>query len=201
MSSERLLARYRQLYSKAQAEIGSWTTLQAQTVALLSACINITNRLPAMQNAANYGPDASLPALQRVVLGKQLEKFEVLFSQITKNMSSMQDVVQRLSNIADDARQKMQAEQASPSAARSAPRTQSTGPTVSSCVQGLQVVQAMFHDEFRLKSAMISKITFGTSAADLAVLLQIFSDQPNVEQSTIDDIFSALTSSEASKAR
>jgi len=184
MSNKGLRGRLVSLHLKCKLELSTWEESQQQATLLLGTCINVSQRLPALQDRRCYGTLAGLENLQGELLGKQMHSLEVVLTNLQDTLKEFEGVRQRVCKLGLDAAGQIKA-QGLTKAARSA--SLGAQPSLDDCQQGLQDVGRMLGEELALKRAIVSNFTYGGQVEELEAMMEIFVGQPNIDEGGIRD--------------
>ncbi|KAJ3680940.1 hypothetical protein LUZ60_015429 [Juncus effusus] len=180
-------------YKRAIEEMEKWDQSQSEIVSSFSNASSIINRLEVLKESKNYGALQLVPRLEGKLLGKQTESLEMIFLLMNEKLKEFESVVRSLDKISRDANQYIKSE-ISLSSTQMELRV-GILPSFKICLDGLKTLREMHKDEFALKSAIISSLTYNRrcSSAEIADLQRLLIDQPNIPkfevQSILDVIF------------
>jgi len=187
MSAAGLLPPFRRLYAKARTETENWAALQSRLEVQAASAVNIFERLPALQDAANYGVLSAGEGLPQKVYFKQLRALEALLQRMQSTLNDMEGVVTTLGRLSTEGG-KLGSDGKGLSATALFLRS-GAHPCPSECSEGLHDIWHMHRSELALKHALLRALSsYSTSPGDLSELLACLEDEPNIDPSRVEGL-------------
>ncbi|KAL2643966.1 hypothetical protein R1flu_011553 [Riccia fluitans] len=149
-----------------------------------------------LSHAGNYGIlGDKLSTMPRDLPAAQVESLELLFRAMAITLSDFHRVVVALEKICRDGCQLLKAEKPQPTPQQLQQRV-GPRPSLHDCVEGLRSLYQMHYDEYNLKVAIVSSLTYDSRDEDVSVLLTLLSDQPNIPSDEVQYIFDLISAGE-----
>ncbi|PRW32645.1 hypothetical protein C2E21_8234 [Chlorella sorokiniana] len=189
MASGATLEKLRQLYSRAEAEVKRWASLQEQALSLLGTIANVLSRLPALEDARAYGALAGLPGhpqLKERLLAKQLSALDGLILQLQGCLGDMQVAVNGMERQAQQAQRFVRQDRSLMPAVCAV--VAGPVPSINQCLEGLDAIWRMHADELRLKYALAQEVRYDTSDGEMQQVRALFAAQPHIDSSRVADL-------------
>jgi hypothetical protein len=193
---ERLVRKYEQSFRRAKDEMTTWATLQSRLLKQFENAAAILERLPVLVDSANYGVLAREDSMEmaRDLPAAQVESLEVLFKSMANSLGQLKRVRNSLEKIWRDGQQLLKAEKhATPKQLeqRVGPR-----PSLQDCLDGLHSLYQMHHDEYSLKVALVSALSYDTKPQDVSMLQTLLADEPNIPSNEVQHVLDLISAGE-----
>ncbi|KAL3697101.1 hypothetical protein R1sor_011177 [Riccia sorocarpa] len=179
--------------------MNTWEALQGRLVKQLINAAAILERLPhvdavqVLSSAENYGVlGDKLSTMQRDLTAAQVESIELLFRAMASTLVDFHRVVLALEKIWRDGCQLLKAEKPQPTPQQLQQRV-GPRPSLHDCLEGLRSLYQMHYDEYNLKVAVVSSLTYDSREEDVSLLLTLVSDQPNIPSEEVKYIFDLIS--------
>ncbi|CAM6104064.1 unnamed protein product [Calypogeia fissa] len=189
---ERLVRKYEQSFRRAKEEMVTWAALQDRLLKQFGNAIAILERLPVVVTPTNYGVfiEEKSMAIARDLPTAQMESLELIFKAITNTMGELKRVRNSLEKIWCDGQQLLRAEkQLTPQQQhqRVGPR-----PSLQDCLDGLFSIYEMHRDEYNLKIALVSALTYDIKSEDVVLLQTLVAEEPNIPSNEMQHILDLI---------
>mmetsp|Transcript_26130 Transcript_26130/g.56667 ORF Transcript_26130/g.56667 Transcript_26130/m.56667 type:complete len:193 (+) Transcript_26130:92-670(+) len=175
---ERIHAKFRALYAKAQETVDDWSSTQVLTLALISSASNVITRLPSFLKDENFDIFGETPEVKEAIRAKQMQALENTLQRLLEQLPRFQNACGTLEKIAQDGRHLYQA--ACPLHAHGSERRGATACLVE-CQEGLEDIWRMHRDDFELKAALINSIRWDMTEEELGQIQTLVRAQPTVD--------------------
>ncbi|BBM98706.1 hypothetical protein MPTK1_1g15600 [Marchantia polymorpha subsp. ruderalis] len=192
---ERLVRKYEQRFRRVKEEMSTWDALHGRLVKQYSNAAAILDRLPVLVAVENYGVLGNELSMARDLPAAQVESLELLFRAMTNTLSDLSRVVAALEKVWRDGCQLLKAERQQPTASQMQQRV-GPRPSLQDCVNGLHTLYQMHFDEYNLKVAIVSSLTYGSRGEDVSALQSLLVDQPNIPSTEVRYIFDLIDGGE-----
>ncbi|CAM6115991.1 unnamed protein product [Calypogeia fissa] len=188
---ERLVRKYEQSFRRAKEEMITWDTLQASLLKQFGNAAAILERLPVLIDSNNYGVLAEEKSMVRELPAAQVESLELTFRAMTSTLSELKRVRNSLEKLWRDGQQLVRAEKnLTPKQLqqRVGPR-----PSLQDCTDGLYSLYQMHCDEYNLKVALVSALSYDIKSQDMILVQTLLADEPNIPSNEVQHILDLIS--------
>ncbi|KAJ4754889.1 Pentatricopeptide repeat (PPR) superfamily protein [Rhynchospora pubera] len=193
---ENTMRKLQQRYRRASEEMEKWEEQQSYLLSSFNNASSIIDRLQVLRESKNYGTLQNVSGIKEALLAKQLDSLETYFFQMRLTLKELHEIVKSLDKIARDANQIVKSG-ASPTSKQMQLRV-GIWSSLKDCLDGLISIRDMHHDEFALKSAIISSLSWKSSSAEIADFRRLLIDQPNIPKDEVQTILDLVFADEIS---
>ncbi|KAJ4815934.1 Pentatricopeptide repeat (PPR) superfamily protein [Rhynchospora pubera] len=193
---ENTMRKLQQRYRRASEEMEKWEEQQSYLLSSFNNASSIIDRLQVLRESKNYGTLQNVSAIKEALLAKQLDSLETYFFQMRLTLKEFHEIVKSLDKIARDANQIVKSG-ASPTSKQMQLRV-GIWSSLKDCLDGLISIRDMHQDEFALKSAIISSLSWKSSSAEIADFRRLLIDQPNIPKDKVQTILDLVFADEIS---
>lgn len=183
---------FNNLLERAQKELSSWTSLQAQGMDHLDIAINILVRRKAWASQECYGRLGVFPNLHQKVTNKQVLALERHIKALLNTLSQLEEVVGALEAVVKDAARLQNSEcpKAGDAGSQSRVAFLSSGATRSAAelYEELEDIWRMLRDQLIVQHAIAKSLNYLSTEEELSRLAQCYKAQPGVCWPRIKDI-------------
>ncbi|KAJ3698509.1 hypothetical protein LUZ61_002214 [Rhynchospora tenuis] len=193
---ENTMRKLQQRYRRALEEMEKWDEQQSYLLSSFANASSIIGRLQVLGESKNYGSLQNVTGIKEALLAKQLDSLETYFFQMRLSLKEFHEIVKSLDKIARDANQIVKSG-SSPTSKQMQLRV-GIWSSLKDCLDGLKSIRDMHQDEFALKSAIISSLSWKSSSAEIADFRRLLIDQPNIPKHEVQTILDLVFSDEIS---
>ncbi|KAB2011932.1 hypothetical protein ERO13_D09G047201v2 [Gossypium hirsutum] len=146
-------------------------------------------------------PDYSLNCvggMEAAVMQKQMDSLQTILLSMKNTMEDFRGVVLSLEKLQHDGKQLAKGSSNQMNKKQLQHRI-GVKPTLTNCIDGLVLLHEIYHDEYLLKSSLVSALsalTLKPNSGDLGALHQLLVDQPNILNEEVQYIFDIVFAEE-----
>ncbi|KAJ1698050.1 hypothetical protein LUZ63_006562 [Rhynchospora breviuscula] len=193
---EKTMRKLQQRYRRTLEEMEKWEEHQSYLLSSFANASSIIDRLQVLRESKNYGSLQNVSGIMEALLAKQLDSLETYFFQMRLTLKEFHEIVKSLDKIARDANQIVKSG-SSPTSKQMQLRV-GIWSSLKDCLDGLISIRDMHQDEFALKSAIISSLSWKSSSAEIADIRRLLIDQPNIPKDEVQKILDLVFADEIS---
>ncbi|KAJ3687488.1 hypothetical protein LUZ61_016652 [Rhynchospora tenuis] len=193
---ETTMRKLQQRYRRAVEDMEKWDEQQSCLLSSFANASSIIDRLQVLRESKNYGSLQNVTGIKEALLAKQLESLESYFFQMKCTLKEFHEIVKSLDKIARDANQIVKSG-SSPTSKQMQLRV-GIWSSLKDCLDGLKSISKMHQDEFALKSAIVSSLSWKSSSAEIADFRRLLLDQPNIPKDEVQTILDLVFADEIS---
>ncbi|WOL16888.1 hypothetical protein Cni_G25676 [Canna indica] len=191
---ETLVRKLQQKYRKVREDMGRWDELQSRLLSLVRSASSVIDRMQVLAETKNYGALRSIPGIREALLWKQMETLEIIFCSMRDTMKEFYGIVLSLEKIARDASQLVKGGSAQTS--KQMKLQIGLWPNLAYFLDGLMSIYEMHQSDYVLKVSLVSSLTWNSSPSDIAAIIQLLIDQPNIPKDEAQAIFDIIFAEE-----
>ncbi|KAB2011928.1 hypothetical protein ERO13_D09G047201v2 [Gossypium hirsutum] len=195
---EAMIKKYQQKFKKAKDEMSKWDDLQSRLISHFRNASSIISRLQIIQNSKNYASLNCVGGMEAAVMQKQMDSLQTILLSMKNTMEDFRGVVLSLEKLQHDGKQLAKGSSNQMNKKQLQHRI-GVKPTLTNCIDGLVLLHEIYHDEYLLKSSLVSALsalTLKPNSGDLGALHQLLVDQPNILNEEVQYIFDIVFAEE-----
>ncbi|KHG06032.1 hypothetical protein F383_32806 [Gossypium arboreum] len=195
---ETMIKKYQQKFKKAKDEMSKWDDLQSRLISHFRNASSIISRLQIIQNSKNYASLNCVGGMEAAVMQKQMDSLQTILLSMKNTMEDFRGVVLSLEKVQHDGKQLAKGSFNQMNKKQLQHRI-GVKPTLTNCIDGLVLLHEIYHDEYLLKSSLVSALSalaLKPNSGDLGALHQLLADQPNILNEEVQYIFDIVFAEE-----
>ncbi|TYH01455.1 hypothetical protein ES288_A09G059600v1 [Gossypium darwinii] len=195
---ETMIKKYQQKFKKAKDEMSKWDDLQSRLISHFRNASSIISRLQIIQNSKNYASLNCVGGMEAAVMQKQMDSLQTILLSMKNTMEDFRGVVLSLARLQHDGKQLAKGSSNQMNKKQLQLRI-GVKPTLTNCIDGLVLLHEIYHDEYLLKSSLVSALSalaLKPNSGDLGALHQLLADQPNILNEEVQYIFDIVFAEE-----
>ncbi|KAG4182464.1 hypothetical protein ERO13_A09G046800v2 [Gossypium hirsutum] len=202
---ETMIKKYQQKFKKAKDEMSKWDDLQSRLISHFRNASSIISRLQffcfgdqIIQNSKNYASLNCVGGMEAAVMQKQMDSLQTILLSMKNTMEDFRGVVLSLAKLQHDGKQLAKGSSNQMNKKQLQHRI-GVKPTLTNCIDGLVLLHEIYHDEYLLKSSLVSALSalaLKPNSGNLGALHQLLADQPNILNEEVQYIFDIVFAEE-----
>ncbi|KAK5802878.1 uncharacterized protein At5g43822 isoform X3 [Gossypium arboreum] len=201
---ETMIKKYQQKFKKAKDEMSKWDDLQSRLISHFRNASSIISRLQIIQNSKNYASLNCVGGMEAAVMQKQMDSLQTILLSMKNTIfkkifrEDFRGVVLSLEKVQHDGKQLAKGSFNQMNKKQLQHRI-GVKPTLTNCIDGLVLLHEIYHDEYLLKSSLVSALSalaLKPNSGDLGALHQLLADQPNILNEEVQYIFDIVFAEE-----
>ncbi|KAG4182469.1 hypothetical protein ERO13_A09G046800v2 [Gossypium hirsutum] len=162
---ETMIKKYQQKFKKAKDEMSKWDDLQSRLISHFRNASSIISRLQffcfgdqIIQNSKNYASLNCVGGMEAAVMQKQMDSLQTILLSMKNTMEDFRGVVLSLAKLQHDGKQLAKGSSNQMNKKQLQHRI-GVKPTLTNCIDGLVLLHEIYHDEYLLKSSLVSALS------------------------------------------
>ncbi|MBA0712676.1 hypothetical protein Golax_011758 [Gossypium laxum] len=161
---EAMIKKYQQKFKKAKDEMSKWDDLQSRLISHFRNASSIISRLQIIQNSKNYASLNCVGGMEAAVMQKQMDSLQTILLSMKNTIfkkifrEDFRGVVLSLEKLQHDGKQLAKGSSNHMNKKQLQHRI-GVKPTLTNCIDGLVLLHEIYHDEYFLKSSLVSALS------------------------------------------
>ncbi|KAB2064865.1 hypothetical protein ES319_A09G050300v1 [Gossypium barbadense] len=161
---ETMIKKYQQKFKKAKDEMSKWDDLQSRLISHFRNASSIISRLQIIQNSKNYASLNCVGGMEAAVMQKQMDSLQTILLSMKNTIfkkifrEDFRGVVLSLARLQHDGKQLAKGSSNQMNKKQLQHRI-GVKPTLTNCIDGLVLLHEIYHDEYLLKSSLVSALS------------------------------------------